>query len=85
MKGYENPSAAIAAITGAVSLSDLTNVINIIVLVISALNILLCLIFKIWDRLKDGKLTQEEFNDTIKDVEDAKSELEHLTNKDKGE
>lgn len=79
MKDYESVSAPLAAITGAISVADLTNIINIIVLVISATNILLCLFFKIYDRIKDGKLTKEELNDTIKDVKDALEDVEQLT------
>lgn len=85
MKNYEAPSAALAAITGSISLADLTNVINIIILVISGANILLCLGFKIYDRVKDGKLTKEEITDTIKDVKDASKDIENLLNKKEGE
>lgn len=81
MKDYEYVSAPLAAITGAISVADLTNIINIIVLVISAINIVLCVFFKIYDRIKDGKLTKEEFNDTIKDVKDAVEDIQQLTNK----
>ena len=82
MKDYESVSAPLAAITGAISIADLTNIINMIVLIISALNIVLCVAFKIWDRIKDGKLTKEEIKDTINDVEDAKRDIEHLLNKE---
>lgn len=81
MKDYEYVSAPLAAITGAISVADLTNIINIIVLVISAINIILCVFFKIYDRIKDGKFTKEEFHDTIKDVKDAIEDIESLTDK----
>ena len=63
------------------SITDISNVLNIILLIISIANILLVVIFKIYDRLKDGKLTKEEINDTIKDVEDAKREIGILIDK----
>lgn len=79
MKDYEYVSAPLAAITGAISVADLTNIINIIVLVISAINIVLCVIFKIYDRLKDGKFTQEEKEATIKDIKETTNALQNLT------
>lgn len=82
MKNYDNASAAIAAATGTyATITDINNILNIILLVISIANILLVVIFKIYDRLKDGKLTKEEREDTIKDIEDAKRDLGILINK----
>lgn len=85
MKDYMNISSGVSILTGGVSLVDITNVLNIVILVISIANILFVLACRIYDRLKDGKLTKDEIKDTIKDVGDAKSEIEHLVNKNKDE
>lgn len=82
---YDSISASIAAATGTyATVTDINNVINMILLIVSVANILLVIIFKIYDRIKDGKLTKEEINDTIKDVEDAKRDIGILINNKKG-
>lgn len=83
MKNYEAPSGCLAAITGSIAIADLNNIINLIILVISLANIIFVIFCKIYDRIKDGKLTKEEINDTIKDIKDASEEVESLINKGK--
>jgi len=84
MNKYDNVSASIAAATGTyASITDINNIINMVLLIISIANILLVLIFKIYDRIKDGKLTKEERDATIKDVEDAKRDIGLLIDNNK--
>ena len=63
------------------SVQDIESYINIAFIVVSVL--ILCINFglRIYDRMKDGKLTKEEIDDTI---EDAEHLIEDIKNKTKG-
>ena len=63
------------------SVQDIESYINIAFIVVSVM--ILCINFglRIYDRLKDGKLTKEEIQDT---VEDAEHLIEDIKNKTKG-
>ena len=63
------------------SVQDIESYINIAFIVVSVL--ILCINFglRIYDRMKDGKLTKEEIQDT---VEDAEHLIEDIKNKTKG-
>ena len=63
------------------SAQDIESYINIVFIIISVT--ILCINFglRIYDRLKDGKLTKEEIQDT---VEDAEHLIEDIKNKTKG-
>ena len=84
---YENASGMISSATAtyAATIGDINNIINMIILIVSLVNIVLVVCFKVYDRLKDGKLTKEEMNDTIKDVKDAVRESSELINKNRKE
>lgn len=87
MTKYDNASGMISSATAtyAATVGDINNVINMIILIVSLVNIVLVVIFKVYDRLKDGKLTEEEKNDTIEDVKDAVRESSELINKNRKE
>ena len=63
------------------SAQDIESYINIAFIIISVM--ILCINFglRIYDRLKDGKLTKEEIQDT---VEDAEHLIDDIKNKTKG-
>lgn len=63
------------------SVQDIESYINIAFIVVSVM--ILCINFglRIYDRMKDGKLTKEEIDDTI---EDAEHLIEDIKNKTKG-
>lgn len=61
-----------------VSMNDINNTLNIILLVFSIINIILLLGFKIYNIVKDGKITKEEQKELIEATEEAKKELEGL-------
>ena len=63
------------------SVQDIESYINIAFIVVSVM--ILCINFglRIYDRMKDGKLTKEEIQDT---VEDAEHLIEDIKNKTKG-
>ena len=83
MKEYELPSGMLATITGGIAITDLNNIINCIILIISLANIIFVIFCKIYDRIKDGKLTKEELSDTIKDIKEGAEEAQALINKGK--
>lgn len=63
------------------SVQDIESYINIAFIVVSVM--ILCINFglRIYDRMKDGKLTKEEIDDTI---EDAEHLIKDIKNKTKG-
>ena len=84
---YDNTSGVISTATAtyAATIGDINNVINMVILVVSLINIVLVVCFKIYDRVKDGKLTKAEIKDTIEDVKDAVRESSDLINKNRKE
>lgn len=84
---YDNTSGVISTATAtyAATIGDINNVINMIILVVSLINIVLVVCFKVYDRVKDGKFTKQEINDTIEDVKDAVRESSDLINKNRKE
>lgn len=63
------------------SVQDIESFLNIAFIVVSVM--ILCINFglRIYDRMKDGKLTKEEIQDT---VEDAEHLIKDIKNKTKG-
>ena len=60
------------------SVQDIECYMNIILIVISIF--ILCVNFglRVWDRVKDGKLTKEEIQDTIDDAEKLKDDISKM-------
>lgn len=60
------------------SAQDIESYLNIILITISVL--ILCINFglRIYDRIKDGKLTKQEIKETIDDLQDAKNKIDGM-------
>ena len=63
------------------SVQDIESYINIAFIVVSVMILCINSGLRIYDRMKDGKLTKEEIDDTI---EDAEHLIEDIKNKTKG-
>lgn len=60
---------------------DLENILSIIILILSIINILIVLASKIYNKIKDGKLTSEEIHEI---TEDIKQSIDEINNVKKG-
>lgn len=65
------------------SVQDLENYLNLIIACISAIVLLINFGLRIYDRIKDGKYTEEEIKDTIEDLENIKDKIEEIKGDDK--
>lgn len=75
---YDKISVCFSSLFASFSLMDLENILSIIILILSIINILIVLASKIYNKLKDGKLTKEEINEIKSDIQTAINEVEEL-------
>ena len=54
---------------------DLENILSIIILILSIINILIVLASKIYNKIKDGKLTSEEIHEITEDIKQSIDEI----------
>lgn len=79
---YEEISTAILSTFGiTISLAEFKTILDIILLIVSILNLLIILFFKLRRYLKDGKLTEEEKADLIKDIKTIQNTAEQFNEK----
>lgn len=83
MKWYEKMSTGTGVLGAVMSSTNFDLLLNRILLIFSILNILIVLAFKIYDKIKDRKVTSSELEELKNELEEAKEEIEALTNKDK--
>lgn len=57
---------------------DLENILSIIILILSIINILIVLASKIYNKIKDGKLTSEEIHEITEDIKDSIDEINNI-------
>ena len=57
---------------------DLENILSIIILILSIINILIVLASKIYNKIKDGKLTNEELHEITEDIKDSIDEINNI-------
>lgn len=57
---------------------DLENILSIIILILSIINILIVLASKIYNKIKDGKLTSEEIQEITKDIKQGIDEINNI-------
>lgn len=81
MKWYERMSASTGVVGAVFSSTNFDLLLNRLLLIFSILNILIVLAFKIYDKIKDRKVTSNELEELKNDLEEAKEEIEALTNK----
>lgn len=75
---YDKFSVCLSSLFASISLYDIENVLNIVILVLSIVNILIVLFSKIYNKLKDGKLTKEEINEIKNDIQNAINDVEQV-------
>ena len=73
---YDKFSVCLSSLFASLSLYDIENVLNVIILVLSIINILIVLSSKIYEKLKDGKITREELKEIKEDIQTAITEIE---------
>ena len=79
---YEEISVAILSTFGiTISLAEFKTILDIILLIVSILNLLIILFFKLRKYLKDGKLTEEEKADLIKDIKTIQNTAKQFNEK----
>lgn len=57
---------------------DLENILSIIILILSIINILIVLASKIYNKIKDGKLTSEEIQEITEDIKQGIDEINNI-------
>ena len=57
---------------------DLENILSIIILILSIINILIVLASKIYNKIKDGKLTSEELHEITADIKQGIDEINNI-------
>ena len=57
---------------------DLENILSIIILILSIINILIVLASKIYNKIKDGKLTSEEIHEITEDIKQGIDEINNI-------
>lgn len=75
---YDKFSVCMSSLFASLSFYDIENVLNIVILVLSIINILIVLFSKIYNKLKDGKLTKEEINEIKNDIQTAINDVEDV-------
>ena len=78
---YDKISVCASSLFASFSLMDLENILSIIILILSIINILIVLASKIYNKIKDGKLTSEEIQEI---TEDIKQRIDEINNIKKG-
>lgn len=75
---YDNVSVCISSLFASVSLVDIENMLNITILILSIINILLVLILKIYNKIKDKHITINDLQEVKNDVDSAIDDLNKL-------
>ena len=75
---YDKISVCVSSLFASFSLMDLENILSIIILVLSIINILIVLASKIYNKIKDGKLTSEEIHEITKDIKQGIDEINNI-------
>lgn len=72
---YDKISVCFSSLFASFSLMDLENILSIIILILSIINILIVLASKIYNKIKDGKLTSEEIHEITEDIKQSIDEI----------
>ena len=72
---YDKISVCLSSVFASFSLMDLENILSIIILILSIINILIVLASKIYNKIKDGKLTSEELQEITEDIKQGIDEI----------
>ena len=72
---YDKISVCVSSLFASFSLMDLENILSIIILILSIINILIVLASKIYNKIKDGKLTSEEIHEITEDIKQSIDEI----------
>ena len=72
---YDKISVCLSSVFASFSLMDLENILSIIILILSIINILIVLASKIYNKIKDGKLTSEELHEITEDIKQSIDEI----------
>ena len=72
---YDKISVCLSSVFASFSLMDLENILSIIILILSIINILIVLASKIYNKIKDGKVTSEELHEITDDIKQSIDEI----------
>ena len=72
---YDKISVCLSSVFASFSLMDLENILSIIILILSIINIIIVLASKIYNKIKDGKLTSEEIHEITEDIKQSIDEI----------
>lgn len=75
---YDKISVFASSLFASFSLMDLENILSIIILILSIINILIVLASKIYNKIKDGKLTSEEIKEISEDIKQGIDEINNI-------
>ena len=75
---YDKISVCLSSVFASLSLMDLENILSIIILILSIINILIVLASKIYNKIKDGKLTSEELQEITNDIKQGIDEINNI-------
>ena len=75
---YDKISVYVSSLFASFSLIDLENILSIIILILSIINILIVLASKIYNKIKDGKLTSEEIHEITEDIKGSIDEINNI-------
>ena len=75
---YDKISVCLSSVFASFSLMDLENILSIIILILSIINILIVLASKIYNKIKDGKLTSEEIHEITEDIKQGIDEINNI-------
>lgn len=75
---FDKISVCFSSLFAGFSLMDLENILSIIILILSIINILIVLASKIYNKIKDGKLTSEEINEITEDIKESIDEINNI-------
>ena len=75
---YDKISVCASSLFASFSLMDLENILSIIILILSIINILIVLASKIYNKIKDGKLTSNEIQEITEDIKESIDEINSI-------
>ena len=75
---YDKISVCLSYVFASFSLMDLENILSIIILILSIINILIVLASKIYNKIKDGKLTSKEIQEITEDIKQGIDEINNI-------
>ena len=75
---YDKISVCFSSLFASFSLMDLENILSIIILILSIINVLIVLASKIYNKIKDGKLTSEELQEITDDIKQGIDEINNI-------